>query len=292
MYDARDRNAGMGGTGKFALIAVGVVASVFMVTLKGPDMFGGQASPHLATAGQTAPKQAALAARLTSPDERRVLAALQKLSPKAVSALETDTAQGLADRDRRAEAVNQAAGQAIAENIDVLAQMRVSDLDRLATRLTADLKRARQSGSRLCQGATYARLEGQSPGQIEAWLRAQGFTQARFYDTAMGYNALFLEAVARARHDPARHGKLTGEDEAALQGLMMSLMSDPALMQAAMAPQGSGRADAARRINVCELGLAMLQGVRTLPEGTKGRAWAAMFERAEVRRAMQQAANF
>ena len=120
-------------------------------------------------------------------------------------------------------------------------------------------------------------------------LERSGFDMESAHAMAVSFQADFVEMTLRARANPQRHGKLTPQDEAAFQGLLMSFMTDPAFMSMAMA---DNQKDALAKLNVCELGAKVIREVRKLPDGTKARAWASVFDMPEVRQGLREAKNF
>lgn len=288
MYDARKRIPSGDGNVSFGVATLVVVSAAFFGVWKGPDLFGGGTSgvPHAsaASAPEAAPPSTALAELLPSPDEQRYLAALGRLDPASVDRLEAKLAAGGLDREAQIEAIHTAAVPALLTNLETLAHISVADLDAMLDSAIVALRRASGSRTPLCQGRTYAALQGKSEAEIEAWFRRQGMSNERFYGWAMRFNADFLEMVERAKANPTRHGKLTRQDEMALQGVMMSLMTDPSIMQAMAS--GGDEAEAIRRLDVCSVAITALSAVQTLPDETKGRAWAAMFTHPQFKRAL------
>lgn len=291
MYDARSRTASIDGNVVFAAAAVLVVALAFAAAWFGTDLLANR-SASAAEPPQTeiseSPPAGALAA-FSSRTEQRYLKAIQRLHPQAVRDLEADIASGHLDEAGRQRALQEASARAVLDNLDHLAHVRTADLNKMLDTTITHLRRARQSRSKLCEGSFLAQFEGVSPKRAEAMMRRAGITEAAFAQYGMEIGADMLDMLEHARRNPARHGKLNRKDEAALQGLMMSLMSDPKIMQLAMA---GNEPSALRDVDVCSLGISLLSAVDTLPDETKGRAWAAMFDQPEVRRALKQAEGF
>ena len=94
--------------------------------------------------------------------------------------------------------------------------------------------------------------------------------------------SIALLAIEDAQTRPVKHGNLTSRDEAALQGVAMSLMSDPQIMPLLMAsgPEGPSKS-ALASLDMCQLGATAVTALKTLPQGTKGRAFAEMVRSAD-----------
>lgn len=294
MYDARDRSAsGSGGNLLFGLLTLGVVAGAFVAVWKGPDLLkstaGAKSVPVAAAPGTPAAGvPASLASVYPTANEQRYLAALETLSPGALASLERRVSGGVAE-EVRITAIYEAAMPAFSQNVKALAGLHSEDLDRLVDLSRTMLRQLSSSNGKLCKGATYLELENKSPAEIEGWLRAQGLSQVGMYTQSMGLNAEFMEMMVRAKRSPARHGRVTGADEQAVQQVMMSMMADPQIMQIMMSAQGGSgnEREILRSLDICRLGVSVLDRIDSLPADTKGRLWASAFDNAEVRRALR-----
>lgn len=298
MYDARSRTTSVNGDLVFVVIAVVVVALAFVAAWTVPGLLGGKSqqpptaavtAPVPPPSGGSTPVAMGALAKFDSPSEQRYLNAVNRLTPKAITELEAKIAAGNLDATEELRIVQKASGEAFLQNLDHLAHVSTADLNAMLDTTIKHLRSARQSQSKLCDGSFLASFENKSARQTEAMLRRAGFTEEAFAEYAFDVAADMLEMLDRAKRTPARHGKMNKSDEAALQGLMMSLMSDPTLMQLAMAGNDPS---ALKSVNVCSVGISLLNAVKTLPDGTKGRAWAAMFDQPDVRRALKQAEGF
>lgn len=283
MYDARGKTGPFGSDALFGVLTLCVVAFAFLAVWKGPDLMGGGSAPVSAMAA--VPAEAAPASA-GSPQEQRYLAALAALSPQIHSDLERRLSADGLDRAAMRLALQEAGARAFMEHAANLPHVAVDDLDRMLERVIGELEKASRSGSELCKGSMLAKLEGMAPAKLQRELGRAGLDMDAADALSLELGADALEMLARARSNPARHGKLTARDETALQGLAMSLMADPQIMQAMMA---SSEREAMAGMDVCALGVSALSAVRDLPDGTKGRAWAAMFDQPDVKRALRDA---
>ncbi len=288
MYDARKSTGSDRSNLIFGMVTLAVVSAAFLAVWKGPDMLGspGAASraPQVSAAVQASGGVDALA---TSAEEKRFLAVISRLSPKAYRNIEKRLPAAGNDRLDRMEVMFVGAYPVLVENADHLGKVSVRDIDRLTNAGIAELQKAQRSGTKWCKGSFLAQFEGKSPTQAADLVYKNGLTHDVAAPIALAINADFYEMIERARKAPTRHGKLTRADEQALQGLVMSLMADPSVMNAMMA--GDDKKEAMKRLNVCSMGATALKGFRALPADTKGRAWAAMFNHPDFNRAIRDA---
>ena len=288
MYDARNSSGGNSSNLIFGLATLAVVGGAFLAVWKGPDLIGaGRSASPAPQASAASVSGAGIAALATTPDEKRYLAAMSRLSPNVYRQVERDLPGAGNNTIDRLDVMQRAAIPVLRDHADALARVSVQDIDNLVDGGIGELQKLQRSGSKWCKGSHYAQFEGLSPRQVERKMRREGLTEEAMAPVAMRMNADFLEMIERARKNPTRHGKLTSQDEQALQGMLMSLMADPSVMKAMMA--GGNEAEAMERLNVCSIGATALKSFRRLPSGTKGRAWAATFENGDFNRALRNA---
>lgn len=284
MYDARGSSGSGSGNLVFGLVTVLVVGLAFLLAWFGGGLLTNKSSNPVSQRAAL-PEGSALTSLMSSPDEQRFLAALNSLDAGIYARLERDYAS--ADtREDQLRTVGEAAGRVIMENVEHLAHVSADDINRMLGLALRQISVARRENSALCRGATYVGVEGMTHPEMERWLARNGLTLETAYATSVTWQADILEMIERARRSPEQHGKLTRQDEQAFQGLMMSMMSDPAIMQLAMS---NGDTAALQNVNVCAVAESVLRQVNGLPDGTKARAWAAMFETPEFRQGIRQA---
>ena len=81
-----------------------------------------------------------------------------------------------------------------------------------------------------------------------------------------------MVAIEDAREHPVTRGEMTRADEAALQGMVMSIMADPDVLPIIVSLQsGEDAKKALKGVNVCNLGATAVTAAKTLPQETKGR---------------------
>lgn len=288
MYDARSRTGGETSNLVFGLATLAVVGGAFLAVWKGPDLMGagGPASPAAAvSASLSAPGDIGSVAM--SPQETRFLSVISRLSPETYRELALRLPSVGQDQLKRMEVMFVAAYPVLIENADHLGKVSVRDIDRLTDTAIKELRKFQQSGTKWCKGSFLARFEGKSTRQAANMVYANGLTHDVAAPIALTINAEFYELIERARTNPTHHGKLTAADEQALQGAVMSLMADPSVMKAMMA--GGNQSEALKQLNVCSMGVTALRSFRRLPGATKGRAWAAMFDHPDYKRAIREA---
>ena len=283
MYDARGSSGSGSGNLVFGLIAIAVVGLAFLLAWFGGGFLNGKSSNPISQAA--APQTGALASLMSTPEEQRFLAALNSLDSGIYAQLDGDyTAAGNGGDQLRT--VGEAAGRAIMENVEHLPNISADDINGMLTEALRQVSAARQSNHQLCRGATYVGVEDMSPADVERWLARNGLSLDAVYASTVVWQANLLEMIQRAKRSPKRHGKINSQDEQAFQGLMMAMMSDPVIMQLAMA---NGDTAALSNVNVCAVAESVLRQVNGLPDGTKARAWAAVFDMPEFREGMRQA---
>lgn len=287
MYDARD-SSGNNSNLIFGLVTLLVVGGAFLAVWKGPDLIGGGGSaspaPQVSRA-ISAPD--GIGAVAVSQEEERFLAVISRLSPETYRDLALRLPSLGDDRLERMETMFVAAYPVLIENADYLSRVSVRDIDRLTDTTIRELGSFQRSGSKWCKGSFLAQFEGKSTTQAANMVYKNGLTHDVAAPIALAINSEFYEMIERAKTNPTRHGKVTPSDEQALQGMVMSLMADPSVMKAMMA--GGDEKEALKRLNVCSIGVTALKSFRRLPDATKGRAWAAMFDHPNFKRALREA---
>ncbi|MEO0466300.1 MAG: hypothetical protein AAF216_07135 [Pseudomonadota bacterium] len=286
MYDARKSGPQFSGNGIFALAILAVVAIAFALVwvFAAPSPGSGGALKLHANVPVT------LAEKMPSRDETRFLNAMARLQPAALAPLDHALTRDAADREAQIKSINDAAGIAVFANISSLGHISTEDLNGMLDTMIMQVTSAQRQGSPLCNGRSWLQFENKSVEQVESWMATNGYSYAAMYDDSMVATADFMEALARAKSNPTRHGNFRNSDQKALEAAMMGLMTNPDLMQLA-ASGGSDRQQLART-NVCAVTKTLLQTARDLPDGTKGRAWAAAFDRPEFGQALDQLQKF
>lgn len=253
-----------------------VIGAVFLFAFKLPDVFSssGKDAPKIAAAGQL--QGDALHTAFNDGASLTYFAALHTADPKAYSDLESEVGRksGASPKVLR-QMVMEHSESLVKRNARTLARADVKHVDAMILLMRQGLKDAGRSGSRYCRGSFYAGLANMSESEGRRLAKQVMELEGPMYDWGMRFNTLIAEAVTDAKANPVKHGAVSRRDEAAFQGVMMSLMADPQIMPLIMSDNsGAKPEDLLRKIDVCDLGDSILVAVKTLPQDTKGRAWA------------------
>ncbi|MEM0986334.1 MAG: hypothetical protein AAGJ32_08815 [Pseudomonadota bacterium] len=291
MYDARPNKLFGDGNLLFGIATIIVVGGCFAGAMMVPGL-GGQADDAIVAEAETAisaplADPEALNAALSSPDEQRFLKTLLAIAPDRYINLQQTFADETIDASSRMAIVQETAINTVIEQADLLSFASGQSLNRVLDGAIRDLKTAAGSGTKYCKGETYADVAGSPEAAVMNWASRQDLNDEDFYPTAMRMNADILELVRQAQTNPARHGLFTKSDEMEIQKVMISVMADPDVIGVMTA--GDDKAGALTTLNVCAVGAKALGALRTLPDETKGRAWAAFLRRADVRQAIKSA---
>lgn len=168
--------------------------------------------------------------------------------------------------------------EAIWDNLDRLARADVEHFNALLDHIRHGLEMLSASGAPYCMGDdlfAYASLPKQAFYK-EVFKHLERGTP--LYDFATRTETLLIEAVSDARQDPVLHSRITAPDQASLQELGLSLMTDLRLSRL-LTTEGKRRTqmDAAfSGTDFCDLGIDIITKVDGLPDVTKGRLWATM----------------
>ncbi|MEM1106503.1 MAG: hypothetical protein AAGH87_08940 [Pseudomonadota bacterium] len=290
MYDARNS------TGDRANLVFGVATLVVVSLAFALAWFAGGAVSGDGRGAGAAPISSfspddgsALAAAFTSPEEARLLSAMGRLDPAVLGDLEARIAATGA-REDHIEILRETTGRLLIDNAEHLAGITGSDINAMLDDAARTLGQVRASNNELCMGATYASFENMSPRQAQReadrLMAKVGLGPEDAHQMSVSWQAKFVDMTARAKQNPVRHGKLTPQDEAAFEGLVMGFMTDPTFVRMAMS---NNQADALASVNFCDMGLKVIREIRKLPDGTKARAWASVFDMPEVRQALRDA---
>ena len=253
----------------FALITLIVVCGAFFAVLSLPHKASGSREPILDKVSSVTLSMPQLPGEMAE----AYFIALGEADPEAQQALsgKLSRAGGLDDRAATL-LVMEHAETVLRAHAGELAQADAKHVDRILEAARTRLRAASRKHSKWCDAARYADLsegEFRSPAdlqqqmaELEAPLRAFSFELM----TAL------MVAVEDARAHPVPRGGLTHADEAAIQGVVMSVMSDPDVMPLVMSLQsGADARKALKGVNVCDLGVMAVTAAKTLPQETKGR---------------------
>ncbi|MEM6535906.1 MAG: hypothetical protein AAF613_09730, partial [Pseudomonadota bacterium] len=214
---------------------------------------------------------------LTDAETQDYVAALTRMSPDAAQRLDEAAREAIATGAKKQDVamlINESFNYDLAEIFKRMPSMDVTYVNELIDLSSDAMRQLSSSRSKWCKAGTYEKMQYMSEKQAMEFGQSFFDYGTPFYTYAVRVNTILFNGVADARKSPARYGKLTSSDEAALQSLMFSMMMDPEV-QSLMA-MGSGRMNtqALARVDLCKLGLAGIDAVAKLPNETKGRLWA------------------
>jgi len=275
MYDARGSSSNSNNNAVFGIAIVGVIVAAFAAVLFWPS--GGDASPELIAKSKN--NGAEIHVAFENKAGRAVVASIAKLDPIAYQRIETSLAGGNIATTTRDEIVFQELLPILMANIDVLPNADVKHFDAILSDIRGGLRDASRSGSKYCKGNTFAAMVKMGQAKAERMLKQELMNNEDVRNFGFQMTHRFLEAISDAKKNPVKHSAITPSDERALQGVAMSLMTQPEFLMIGMAANsgGAGAEAALAKVDLCQLSVAALKAVDTLPAGTKGRLWAQTF---------------
>ena len=270
----------------FAVAVVAVVGGAFMLTLNysgAPKSSPADPRPQTIAAAAQAPAVQAPSG-WTSKPAKTYFATLSRVDPGASSSLTRRLAKvsgkPLAEQS---EVVFEHAADLLKDHAADLARADVRHLDDILVMTRDRLRSASHSGSSWCQGARFADLDQTSFADRAVLNRELKMLEEPLRDYGLELVTHLLVAIEDARSNPVSRGALTQTDKAAMQGVMMSMLSDPQVMPLLMAAQTGGDAQKlVTSLNVCDLGATAVTAIKTLPQDTKGRAFADLVRQMEL----------
>ncbi|WP_300425040.1 hypothetical protein [uncultured Hyphomonas sp.] len=284
-FDARGGEKSSGGnTLVFGAITLTVVAGAFFAVLNLPHSANHAAPGSAHTLARM--QDAATTTKMEYPEfsgksARSFLSALSRVDPAARANLDRRLAK--ADAYDHTKIAIEEAGKVLARHKSDLAKADMRHVDDWLDMTRSQLKSASRSKHRWCAGSRYQDFNTASglSGQMAAASDLADLG-SELTDYSFASISIALVAIEDAQTRPVKHGNLTARDEAALQGVAMSLMSDPQIMPLLLAsgPEGPSKS-ALASLDMCQLGATAVTALKTLPQGTKGRAFAEMVRSAD-----------
>ncbi|MEM9669922.1 MAG: hypothetical protein AAF950_13430 [Pseudomonadota bacterium] len=277
MYDARKNNGGSLKDGMaFGLFVLLAAAVSFLAAFSGPDVLGEATDPSAQII------EANANGRLTLPDiETRALnAALQSFNADLHRAT-TARLAGLQDvtLGNMGSEVLIEVGRSIREDGDAFKRMPLRYLNEVVTLSRIRLRKAASRRDPWCAGSSYRRFIQEPSAQ--AWVvrsdvigREVVTSNPALVQYFADVGTILLDGAKDGQRNPTRLGPVTEQDIAALEGLGLSLLTDPQILSLTQAYQAGEIDPALDTLNVCFVGGAVLTAIHTLPEETKGRVWA------------------
>lgn len=283
-FDARGTNSSQKGNSLvFGAITTTVVAGAFFAVLCLPQPSGQSIvaeQPRETPIVQTVQHASPAAISLSGKSARNLLATLTRIDPAAGQNLSAALAG--AEENTYADIIKSHVGLALNAHSEELSLADTRHVDIWLDMTRQTLRQADRTDNPWCSGPRYAGLTNADFSQPDA-IR-QGFTglSAQLTEYTFDSATLMLLAIEDARANPVERSGLTPTDEAAMQGVVMSLVSDPQILPLLMASQsGALPEDTLRSVNVCELGVTAVTALKTLPQETKGRVFAEFIKTAD-----------
>ncbi|MEO1475243.1 MAG: hypothetical protein AAFS13_02590 [Pseudomonadota bacterium] len=278
MYDARKYKGG--GSLKdgmaFGLFVLLAAAVSFLAAFKGPDIF------NTSNNGANRVIVANAEGQLSLPDidAKRLDAALREYDADLHVAVTTRLAASSAvTLDDMAERIFEEIQDEMVDGRDDFARMPLRYLNEVIDLSRGRLRKAVSRRDPWCAASAYKDFLGTTDPEELRLIGDRMAPDMASANTAIGQylvdvSAILLEGATAARRSPTELGPVTDQDEAALQGLVMSLITDEQLMPVMIAAQQGTLETSLDTLNICSLGLTVVTAIRTLPEETKGRVWA------------------
>ena len=273
MYDARGGGNSSDNNTVFGIAIIGVVIAAFAAVFLWPT---GKNPKPVSIVESTAP--VSVSASFANKQERAIALTIADIDSDAYKRFETRLTAGEFTTARRDEIILEEVSAIVMANIDIISQADVKHFDAILSDIRQGLQTAGRSDAKLCKGATYSELEGMSPRKLQAFMEKELMDNEGVRNFGLKLTGRILDAIADAKVNPVKHGPMDASDDRAVQGLAMSLVTQPEIMMLAMAANSGNGAEAAlAKIDICHLSVAALKAVDTLPDRTKGRLWAQGF---------------
>lgn len=270
----------------FAVAVIAVVGAAFLVTLKLP--VAPKSSP--ADTGAKTIVAAAVAPTVqvpsgwTSKAAKTYFQTLSRVDPSASSSLNKRLAKVTGKpQAEQSEVVFEHAANLLKDHAADLSRADIRHFDDILVMTRDRLRSASHSGSAWCQGSRFADFDQATFANKAALSRELKMLEEPLRDYGLELVTHLLIAIEDAGANPVNRGALTQTDKAALQGVMMSMVSDPQVMPLLMAAQTGGDPnELVKSLNVCDLGATAVTAIKTLPQDTKGRAFADLVRQMEL----------
>jgi|AntAceMinimDraft_11_1070367.scaffolds.fasta_scaffold60371_2 hypothetical protein len=269
----------------FAVTTIAVMSGAFFLALNFPGTSrpgaAGQEAKTIIAAADAGP--ARVPAGLTSRPAKTYFETLARIDPGASASLD----KRLAKANRRplaeqAEIVFDHAAGLLKDHAADLARADTRHLDRILVMTRDRLKSASRSGNTWCLGSRYADLDPSVLGDKAALNQELKMLEEPLRDYGFELVTHLLVAIEDAEAHPVDRGAVTQADKAAMQGVVMSMVSDPQVMPLLMAAQaGADSRDLVSSLNACDLGATAVSALKTLPQDTKGRVFADLVHQME-----------
>ena len=277
-FDARrTQTEPRSGTLKFAIITLAVVVGAFLTALLFPwPSANEQASVRIQSIKESSYSPLRDGAFRKNKSAQAYFKALAAFDPDAAN-VARDLLAASQDRpvDQQADLLFEHAGDLLRDQAKDIANAPTSHFDGILNLTRDRLNSAARRNNKWCRGARYAEMADKEFTDPAAFSAQFDALKPALQDYSFDVMTLLLQAAEDGRANPVRRSKLSPRDEMALQGVAVSLMSDPEFRPLLMSAQSGADADASlRKTNVCRIAATAVTAVKTLPQDTKGRLFA------------------
>ena len=258
-----------GNTLTFGAITILVVAGAFFAVLNLPKKSASDGPFPIASAQVNSVQHAGLEGK----SAKAFLSALGRIDPNARADL--DRRLSKSDQHDHARIALAAAGKVLSQHQTTLANANTRHVDDWLDMTRKELRSASRRNHRWCSGIRYQNFDAAS-GLSSQMAAASDLADlgSELTDYSFASISIAFAAIEDARTSPVNHGKLTHQDESALQGVAMSIISDPQIMPLMLAANSGGPSPTMlESLDMCDLGVTAVTALKTLPQGTKGRAF-------------------
>lgn len=277
MFDARQSQGTKRNQAMVSIATVAMMAVAFCTVLFWPEAKPQpEAGPQLFQAKLAKAETNLIGLAMPGIDTDRLDRALLSLDPDGHATL-TKALKASQSEEEAVRLLNAHILLMVSDHSGALSGSDVRHFDNMLNATQSGLRQASRSGNKWCRGERYVALETADDPEQAAKDFAERFIleNPKAAQYAADLVAMLIEAAVDGRANKRRYGKLTPQDNAALQGVMFSLFSDPQIMPLMIAGQTGGNMSAeVVRLDVCAVGVSVITAVRTLPQDTKGRFWA------------------
>ena len=271
-FDARKVNSASASSQQnalFALVTLAVVCGAFFAVLSWPEGSASESAPlpvRVATTTISMP---------TLPGEgaEAYFASLGQVDLTAQADLGQQIARAGKLSDRAlTDLVLVHSADVLKAHASDLARADTKHIDHVLDLARDHLRTASQKRSKWCDAARYAALSDMERQRPDMFMQELAELNAPVRDFSFEALTGLMVAIRDAQVHPVERGGVTRADEAALQSMMMSIMTDPDVVPLILALQSDGDAkQALKGVNICDIGATAVAAAKTLPQETKGR---------------------
>lgn len=253
---------------RYAVLVAGLAFIFFVAIVMWPNGSKSSAPAQLS--------DTPLSTTLDDAATHRYLTALERVKPRVAKRLHRDAANAIADgadANLLAAMVLESHGTDVEKDLTHLLRADVRYFDQIMRTSQSGFATLSSQAPKYCRMAHYQRFEHMDPDDIANEMAAFVEYDTPGYHWVMRFNLIVLEAIEDGRDAPNKYDRLTPNDQAALQGVMMKLMKRPQiaqLMRLQSRPQAEQRR-AMMTMNMCGLASDVLSTLNTLPTETKSR---------------------